>query len=56
MQYIAPSLAFLLGVFRYHEPFTATHLVTFACIWLGVAIFALDGALAAKRSRLAGAG
>nr|WP_321513941.1 EamA family transporter RarD [uncultured Pseudodesulfovibrio sp.] len=39
LQYVAPSIAFLLGVFVYKEPFTASHLVTFALIWSGLAVY-----------------
>jgi chloramphenicol-sensitive protein RarD len=39
LQYLAPSGTFFLGVFLYHEPFTAVHLVTFALIWIALAIF-----------------
>ena len=46
-QYVAPSLQLLLGVFLYHEPFTATHAVTFGCIWLALALYSFT-ALRAK--------
>jgi chloramphenicol-sensitive protein RarD len=39
MQYMAPSLQLLLGVFLYHEPFTHTHAVSFGLIWSALAIF-----------------
>ncbi len=39
LQYLAPSGTFFLGVFLYHEPFTRAHLITFALIWLALAIF-----------------
>jgi chloramphenicol-sensitive protein RarD len=38
-QYLAPSIALVLGVFLYGEPFTAAHLVTFGCIWTALALF-----------------
>jgi chloramphenicol-sensitive protein RarD len=38
LQFIAPSLQFAIGVFG-GEPFTASHLVTFAFIWAGVGMF-----------------
>ncbi|MFW5487169.1 MAG: EamA family transporter RarD [Desulfovibrio sp.] len=40
-QYLSPSLAFLLGVFVYHETFTSTHLVTFLLIWTGIALYSI---------------
>lgn len=38
-QYLAPSIALVLGVFLYGEPFTRTHGVTFGCIWTALAIY-----------------
>lgn len=38
-QYVAPSLQLMLGVFLYREPFTATHTVTFACIWTALLLY-----------------
>lgn len=43
LQYVAPSIAFCLGVFVYRETFTIHHLVTFALIWTGIAVFSLEG-------------
>jgi chloramphenicol-sensitive protein RarD len=42
IQYLSPSLQFLLAVFLYREPFTAAHGVTFACIWTALAILSVD--------------
>lgn len=39
LQYLAPTGTFFLGVFLYHEPFTAVHLISFALIWIALAIF-----------------
>ncbi len=39
MQYLAPSLTFMLAVFVYGEPFTMHHAVTFGLVWLGLALF-----------------
>jgi chloramphenicol-sensitive protein RarD len=43
LQYLAPTGQFLLAVLLYGEAFTALHARSFACIWAGVAVFALDG-------------
>ena len=43
LQYIAPTVQFLLGIFLYQEPFTLTRLVGFAIIWLALAIYTLEG-------------
>jgi chloramphenicol-sensitive protein RarD len=42
LQYLAPSIAFVLGVFVYKEPFSLHSLVTFACIWIGVILYTLE--------------
>ena len=39
LQYIAPSISLLLGVFIYGEPFTTTIATAFGCIWIGLALF-----------------
>jgi len=43
LQYIAPTLQFLIGVWVYHEPFTQTKFVGFAIVWIALVIFALEG-------------
>ncbi|WP_319764672.1 EamA family transporter RarD [Maridesulfovibrio sp.] len=43
MQYIAPTLALMLGIFVYKEPFNSTRLITFAFIWCGIAVYVADG-------------
>ncbi|KAB7646625.1 EamA family transporter RarD [Polymorphobacter fuscus] len=42
MQYLSPSLVFLLAVFVFHEALDVWRLVAFACIWLGLAIYSLS--------------
>ncbi len=43
MQYLAPSMTFVLAVFLFGEPFTPDHAVTFACIWTALALFTIAG-------------
>ncbi|WP_320006135.1 EamA family transporter RarD [Maridesulfovibrio sp.] len=43
MQYISPSLALMLGVFVYKEPFSPSRLVIFGLIWMGIAVYVADG-------------
>lgn len=43
IQYLAPTLQFLLGVFVYDEPFTPTRLVGFLFIWGGLAVYSAEG-------------
>ncbi len=41
LQYLAPSLSALVAVFIYAEPFTSTHAIVFAFIWIGLIIYSL---------------
>jgi chloramphenicol-sensitive protein RarD len=43
MQYLSPTLQFAIGVWVFHEPFTATRLVGFGWIWLALVIYSLEG-------------
>jgi chloramphenicol-sensitive protein RarD len=43
MQYIAPTLQFLLGIFLYKESFDTSHLIGFAFVWIGLLIFLAEG-------------
>jgi chloramphenicol-sensitive protein RarD len=45
LQYMSPTLQFLLGVWLFHEAFTADRLVGFVLIWLALALFAAEGLL-----------
>ncbi|TDW58970.1 chloramphenicol-sensitive protein RarD [Oceanimonas baumannii] len=42
-QYLAPSLALLLGVLVYEEAFTTDKAITFALIWIALIVYSLDG-------------
>ncbi|MBM7662376.1 chloramphenicol-sensitive protein RarD [Bacillus mesophilus] len=39
LQYIAPTIMLMLGVFLYKEPFTDTHLASFICIWTALTLY-----------------
>ena len=41
LQYISPTISLILGVVMYGETFTTDHLVTFACIWIAIAMFSV---------------
>ena len=42
LNYLTPSMIFLLAVFYYHEPFDHNRLMLFGLIWLGLALFSID--------------
>jgi len=42
LQYIAPTLQFLIGVLVYKEPFDHSHLIGFGIVWAALIIFAVE--------------
>jgi chloramphenicol-sensitive protein RarD len=46
LQYIAPTLQFLIGVFIYHEPFDRARLIGFGLVWIALLIFWVESYLA----------
>lgn len=55
LQYVAPTLQFLLAVLAYGEPLTQAHLICFAFIWTGLLIFAVNGVRETRRRMAAAA-
>jgi chloramphenicol-sensitive protein RarD len=56
LQYIAPSLQFLLAILVFGERLTPAHMVCFAAIWTALLVFAVEGirlGRAASRARTA---
>jgi chloramphenicol-sensitive protein RarD len=51
IQYIAPTLQFLLGVFVYNEPFPTSRLVGFSMIWLALLFYSLEGVRFNRRQK-----
>ena len=49
LQYIAPTLQFLIGVFVYHELFNQSRMIGFSLVWLALLIFWLENYLANRR-------
>ncbi len=45
LQYISPTLQFLLGVLVYREPFTASRLIGFGIVWTALIMFAAESTL-----------
>jgi chloramphenicol-sensitive protein RarD len=39
LQFIAPTLQFLIAVLMYGEPFTTLHAIAFAAIWIALALY-----------------
>lgn len=52
MQYLAPTMQFLLGVFLYKEPFSFQQLIGFGIVWLGLLTFAAESFYQTRRPPL----
>jgi chloramphenicol-sensitive protein RarD len=55
LQYIAPSVQLILGIWVYHEPFTRARAVSFCFIWAALALYATDNLLSQRRASAASA-
>jgi chloramphenicol-sensitive protein RarD len=42
LQYLSPSISFILGLFVYHETFTRQHFITFLLIWFALAFVSVE--------------
>lgn len=42
LQYIAPTITLILGIFVYHEPFSSVDVISFLFIWLALAIYSFS--------------
>lgn len=49
LQYLAPSLQFLIGVFVYGEEVTGDELIGFVLVWIALALFTAHGVVRSRR-------
>lgn len=49
MQYVGPSIQFVLGLWVFREPFTPARLAGFALIWLALVVYSVDGWQVSRR-------
>jgi chloramphenicol-sensitive protein RarD len=56
LQYLSPSLQFLLAVAAFQEPFSKAQIASFGFIWSAIAIYTADSFRAARQAGLAVAG
>lgn len=49
LQYIAPTLQFLIGVLIYHEPFGQGRMIGFSLIWLALILYSAESLLHRRR-------
>jgi chloramphenicol-sensitive protein RarD len=52
LQYLTPTLQFLVAVVAFGEPFTLAQKVSFACIWTAIGIYTADSYRAVRQARL----
>ena len=48
LQYLAPTIQFMIGVFIYHEPFDQSRLIGFSIVWLALIIFWVESYYASR--------
>jgi chloramphenicol-sensitive protein RarD len=51
LQYIAPTLQFLLGILVYHETFTPDRWIGFILIWMALLVYSMEGLWYYKKQR-----
>lgn len=49
LQYLAPSIQFMLGVWLFREPFTSARLAGFALIWSALLVYSVDSLRAGRK-------
>ena len=55
LQYISPTLQFLLGVFIYKESFSFTQFIGYSIVWIALILFGLEGYSAYRSQSVAAA-
>jgi chloramphenicol-sensitive protein RarD len=53
LQYLAPTMQFMIGVLVYDEAMPASRLVGFALVWVALAVFTYDAIRGARSARVA---
>ncbi len=53
IQYITPTMHFLLGVFVYFEPFPRARFVGFCIIWIALLVYSLEGVFFSHKQKTA---
>jgi len=51
LQYIAPTIQLIIGVFVYHEPFSTTRMIGFSIVWFALVIFGIEGWLVRRGAK-----
>jgi len=51
IQFLAPTIKLIIGVFLYNEPFTSTHIISFSCIWAALGIYTAGSIFYIRKNR-----
>ncbi len=51
MQYLAPTLQFLIGIFIFREPFPPAKMVGFSIIWMALLLYSIEGIVSHLRKK-----
>ena len=51
IQYVGPTLMFILGIFVFKEAFDVDQLITFVFIWLGIIVYSISQYLKKKKTK-----
>jgi chloramphenicol-sensitive protein RarD len=51
LNYLAPTIQFLVGIFVYKEPLSPSHIICFGFIWISLALYSTDSYLASKAAQ-----
>ena len=49
LQYLAPSVQLVLGIWVFHEPFSQSRVLSFAFIWAALALYTADNLWAQRK-------
>jgi chloramphenicol-sensitive protein RarD len=52
LQYLAPSMQFLLAVILFEEPFLPAQQISFGCIWAALALFSIESIVTTRQRAL----
>jgi chloramphenicol-sensitive protein RarD len=53
LQYIAPTIQFLLGVFVFKEGFSRSQFIGFSLVWIALILFAVEGLVTFRAKSIA---
>ena len=53
LQYVGPTIMFVLGIFVFKEPFSIDQLITFIFIWTGIVLYSLSQYIKLKKHPVA---